>query len=108
MNDYKVVYKQGKDKVVADALSWWDEDVVEYTRGKLITCCPMLESRPKFAFVKQLKVEELLRDPTLTNLLTHLMANLDPDGKYVWCDDMLWYRVRLIVLAYEELRLLLL
>lgn len=31
-----------------------------------------------------------------------------PDGKYVWRDDRLWYRGRLLVSACEELRQLLL
>lgn len=63
---YKVVYKQGRENVAADALSLRNEDMGE--------CCPMVVSQPQFTFVDRLKVE-LLVDPVLSMLISYLLLS---------------------------------
>lgn len=62
----------------------------------------MVVNSPQFAFVDRLKVA-LLKDSELAPLISWLSTIPDPDGSYSWRDSLLWFKVKLVLLASKEL-----
>ena len=80
--DFEIIYKKGKDNVVADALSRKDEDV----EGMLCVI-----SLPQFDWVDEAQIE-WKQDQKACKIIQQLEDNPNSLGKFVWKNDLLWYQ----------------
>jgi hypothetical protein len=80
--DYEIIYKKGKDNVVADALSRKYED-----EGSLFSLSFIVP------YWLQDVSQEWLHDPKISHLIQQLQSNSPVSPGYSWLNDELRYKV---------------
>jgi hypothetical protein len=91
--DYEIIYKKGKDNVVADALSWKYEDEGSFFSLSFIV--------PDWL---QAVHQEWLQDPKSSHLIQQLQNKAQAPPGYSWLQDELRYKGRLYLSKQSKLK----
>jgi hypothetical protein len=91
--DYEIIYKKGKDNVVANALSRKYED-----EGSLFSLSFIL---PDWL---QVVCQEWLHDPKSSHMIQQLQSNSSISPGYSWLNDELRYKGRLYLSKQSKLK----
>jgi hypothetical protein len=82
--DFEIIYKKGKQNMVADALSRKEED----TEGLLCVI-----SIPQSDWVEEARIE-WKQDQKVCKIIQQLQEDPSALDKFVWKNDLLWYQER--------------
>jgi hypothetical protein len=91
--DYEIIYKKGKDNVVADALSRKYED-----EGSLFSLSFIVQDW------LQAVLQEWLHDPKSLHLIQKLQSNSPVSPGYSWLHDELRYKGRLYLSKQSKIK----
>jgi hypothetical protein len=92
--DFEIVYKKGKQNVVADALSRKDEDVEAFLYGiSIIQPDWIIEAKDKWK-----------NDEKVWTLIQRLQEDSSTSDTFTWKNDSLWYRDRLYLCKKSQLK----
>jgi hypothetical protein len=92
--DSEIVYKKGKQNVVADALSRKDEDVEAFLYAiSIIQPDWIIEAR-----------DEWKNDKKVWTLIQRLQQDSSASDKFTWKNDSLWYKDRLYLCKNSQLK----
>jgi hypothetical protein len=92
--DFEIIYKNGKQNVVADALSRKDEDVEAFLCAILIIQLDwIIEAR-----------DEWKNDEKVWTLIERLQQDSGASDKFTWKNDSLWYKDRLYLCKNSQLK----
>ena len=91
--DFEIIYKKGKQNVVADALSRKDEDVEALL-------CAISIIQPDW--INEAR-EEWKNDEEVWALIRKLQQDSRASDTFSWQNDSLWYKDRLYLYKYSQL-----
>jgi hypothetical protein len=92
--DFEIVYKKGKQNVVADALSQKDEDVEAFLCAiSIIQPDSIIEAR-----------DEWKNDEKMWTLIERLQQDSGASDTFTWKNDSLWYKDRLYLCKNSQLK----
>jgi hypothetical protein len=92
--DFEIVYKKGKQNVVADALSRKDEDVEAFLYAiSIIQPDWIIEAR-----------DEWKNDEKVWTLIQRLQQDSSASDTFTWKNDSLWYKYRLYLCKNSQLK----
>jgi hypothetical protein len=92
--DFEIVYKKGKQNVVADALSIKDEDVEAFLYAiSIINPDWIIEAR-----------DEWKNDEKVWTLIQKLQQDSSASDTFTWKNDSLWYKDRLYLCKNSQLK----
>ena len=92
--DFEIVYRKGKENVVADALSRKDE------KDEALLCALSILQED---WVEEAK-EEWKNDVATSNLIQQLQNDPSSLDKFCWKGDTLWYKERLYLCKNSSLK----
>jgi hypothetical protein len=92
--DFEIIYKKGKQNVVADALSRKDEDVEAFLYAILII-------QPDWIIEER---DEWKNDKKVWTLIQRLQQDSDASYTFTWKNDSLWYKDRLYLCKNSQLK----
>jgi hypothetical protein len=92
--DFEIVYKKGKQNVVADALSRKDEDVEAFL-------CAILIIQPDWIIEAR---DEWKNDEKVWTLIQRLQQDSSASDTFTWKNDSLWYKDRLYLCKNSQLK----
>jgi hypothetical protein len=92
--DFEIIYKNGKQNVVADALSRKDEDVESFVYAiSIIQPDWIIEAR-----------DEWKNDKKVWTLIERLQQDSGASDTFTWKNDSLWYKDRLYLCKNSQLK----
>jgi hypothetical protein len=92
--DFEIVYKKGKQNVVADALSRKDEDVEAFL-------CAISINQPDWIIEAR---DEWKNDEKVWTLIQRLQQDSSESNTFTWKNDSLWYKDRLYLCKNSQLK----
>ena len=92
--DFEILYKKGKQNVMADALSRKHEDIEGFL-------CVI--SLPQFDWVGEANTE-WKQDHKTCQIIQQLQENPNALDKFMWKNDLLWYQDRLYLCKSSQLK----
>jgi hypothetical protein len=92
--DFEIVYKKGKQNVVADALSRKDEDVEAFL-------CAISIIQPNWIIEAR---DEWKNDEKVCTLIQRLQQDSSASDTFTWKNDSLWYKDRLYLCKNSQLK----
>jgi hypothetical protein len=92
--DFEIVYKKGKQNVVADALSRKDEDVEAFL-------CAISIIQPDWIIEAR---DEWKNDEKVWTLIERLQHDSGASDTFTWKNDSLWYKDRLYLCKNSQLK----
>jgi hypothetical protein len=92
--DFEIVYKKGKQNVVADALSRKDEDVEAFL-------CAISIIQPDWIIQAR---DEWKNDEKVWTLIERLQQDSGASDTFTWKNDSLWYKDRLYLCKNSQLK----
>jgi hypothetical protein len=92
--DFEIVYKKGKQNVVADALSRKDEDVEAFL-------CAISIIQPDWIIEAR---DEWKNDEKVWTLIQKLQQDSSASDTFTWKNDSLWYKDRLYLCKNSQLK----
>jgi hypothetical protein len=92
--DFEIVYKKGKQNVVADALSRKDEDVEAFL-------CAISIIQPDWIIEAR---DEWKNDEKVWTLIQRLQQDSSASDTFTWENDSLWYKDRLYLCKNSQLK----
>ena len=92
--DFEIVYKKGKQNVVADALSRKDEDVEAFL-------CAISIIQPDWIIEAR---DEWKNDEKVWTLIQRLQQDSSASNTFTWKNDSLWYKDRLYLCKNSQLK----
>jgi transposase InsO family protein len=92
--DFEIVYKKGKQNVVADALSRKDEDVEAFL-------CAISIIQPDWIIEAR---DEWKNDGKVWTLIERLQQDFGASDTFTWKNDSLWYKDRLYLCKNSQLK----
>jgi hypothetical protein len=92
--DFEIVYKKGKQNVVADALSRKDKDVETFL-------CAILIIQPDWIIEAR---DEWKNDEKVWTLIQRLQQDSSASDAFTWKNDSLWYKDRLYLCKNSQLK----
>jgi hypothetical protein len=92
--DFEIVYKKGKQNVVADALSKKDEDVEAFL-------CAISIIQPNWIIEAR---NEWKNDEKVWTLIQRLQHDSSASDTFTWKNDSLWYKDRLYLCKNSQLK----
>jgi hypothetical protein len=92
--DFEIVYKKGKQNVVADALSRKDEDVEAFL-------CAISIIQPDWIIEAR---DEWKNDEKVWTLIQRLQQDSSASDTFTWKNDSLWYKDRLYLCKNSQLK----
>jgi hypothetical protein len=92
--DFEIIYKKGKQNVVADALSRKDEDVEAFL-------CAISIIQPDWIIEAR---DEWKNDEKVWTLIQRLQQDSSASDTFTWKNDSLWYKDRLYLCKNSQLK----
>jgi hypothetical protein len=92
--DFEIIYKKGKQNVVADALSRKDEDVEAFL-------CAISIIQPDWIIEAR---DEWKNDEKVWTLIERLQQDSGASDTFTWKNDSLWYKDRLYLCKNSQLK----
>jgi hypothetical protein len=92
--DFEIIYKKGKQNVVADALSQKDEDVEAFL-------CAISIIQPDWIIEAR---DEWKNDEKVWTLIERLQQDSGASDTFTWKNDSLWYKDRLYLCKNSQLK----
>jgi hypothetical protein len=92
--DFEIIYKKGKQNVVADALSRKDEDVEAFL-------CAISIIQPDWIIEER---DEWKNDEKVWTLIQRLQQDSRASDTFAWKNDSLWYKDRLYLCKNSQLK----
>jgi hypothetical protein len=92
--DFEIVYKKGKENVVADALSRKDEDVETFL-------CAISIIQPDWIIEAR---DEWKNDEKVWTFIQRLQQDSSASDTFTWKNDSLWYKDRLYLCKNSQLK----
>jgi hypothetical protein len=92
--DFEIVYKKGKQNVVADALSRKDEDVEAFL-------CAISIIQPNWIIEAR---DEWKNEEKVWTLIQRLQQDSSASDTFTWKNDSLWYKDRLYLCKNSQLK----
>jgi hypothetical protein len=92
--DFEIIYKKGKQNVVADALSRKDEDVEAFL-------CAISIIQPDWIVEAR---DEWKNDEKVWSLIQRLQQDSSASDTFTWKNDSLWYKDRLYLCKDSQLK----
>jgi hypothetical protein len=92
--DFEIVYKKGKQNVLADALSRKDEDVEAFL-------CAISIIQPDWIIEAR---DEWKNDEKVWTLIERLQQDSGASDTFTWKNDSLWYKDRLYLCKNSQLK----
>jgi transposase InsO family protein len=92
--DFEIIYKKGKQNVVADALSRKDEDVEAFI-------CAISIIQPDWIVEAR---DEWKNDEKVWSLIQRLQQDSSASDTFTWKNDSLWYKDRLYLCKDSQLK----
>jgi hypothetical protein len=93
-HDHEIIYKKGKQNVVADALSRKDEDVEAFL-------CAISIIQPDWIIEAR---DEWKNDEKVWTLIQRLQQDSSASDTFTWKNDSLWYKDRLYLCKNSQLK----
>ena len=92
--EFEIIYKKGKQNMVAYALSRKDEDVE-------VLICALSIIQPNWIIEGR---EKWKNDPLMWTLIQQLQKDPSVSNNFVWKNNSLWYKDRLYICKNSQLK----
>ena len=91
--DYEIIYKKGKDNVIADALSCQYED-----EGSLLPLLSLI-----LDWLEE-SCQEWIQDSSTAQLINKIQMDPNPPHDYSWTESTLKYKIQLVLVPTSTLK----